>query len=803
MRRIQSLTLIALGFCSSPLLFSAEISEAEVAFFETNIRPVLVGNCYECHSIESGKSKGDLLLDSRDGIRRGGSLGPAVVPNAPDESLLLAAISHADPDLEMPPRKARLADSVQNDFRRWIESGAPDPREADASVRQAPTTIEAGREFWAFRKPASSALPKTKLKNWAKRDLDHFILAELEAKGLEPSPDAEPAVILRRLHFDLVGLPPSPEVLVTFLDRVEKSGLDAALDQETQQLLESDRYGERWARHWMDVARFAESSGKESNVAFPHAWRYRDYAIDAFNEDLPYDRFVLEQLGGDLLPYDSDAERARLLIATGFLAFGAKGLNEMNRAQFAADLVDEQIDTVSRAFMAQSIACARCHDHKFDPFPMADYYALAGVFRSTETFFGTWIDSENNVGGDLITLPALEDQLIPNPSIPKTKVDQLNEQLAALQAEKKAGAKSIRDALRILWRSGGIEGQLETVDEDGNALPLCMGTLDRAEIVDAHLFERGEVDKPKEKIPRAFPRVVQVESNPPLDRQSGRIELAQWLTHPDHPSTSRVMVNRIWRHMLGRGIVRSTDNFGFNGDRPDHPELLDNFALQFIENGWSVKAMIREIALSRTYRQSSTFRQNAFLTDPENRFLWRIEKQRLEAECIRDSMLAVSGEIDFSRRPASLVAEVSKQSIALYGFDRNIPRDLDGSKRRSVYLPVIRDRLPDVLALFDFAEPSLVTGQRDTTNVPVQALYLLNSSFVLEQSKAFASRLDRAASNPNDQIKLAYQLCFSRSPEPAEFDLARTFFEKHKDRKTALALLCQALISTAEFRNLD
>jgi hypothetical protein len=741
--------------------------------------------------------------------------------------VLLTAISHTDPDLKMPPKKERLPESVINDFKAWINAGAADPREEDATNAAAPpVTIEAGRKFWAYQKPVSHAAPPTKMADWSKRELDQFVLAKLEASGLAPSPDAEPATLLRRLHFDLVGLPPSPDAITAFQKRIEADGLDAALASETDVLLASPQFGERWGRHWLDVARFAESSGKEANISFPYAWRYRDYVIDAVNADLPFDRFLVEQIAGDLLPYDNDAERAKLLIATGFLAIGAKNLDEMNPLQFAADVTDEQIDTVTRAIMASSVACARCHDHKFDPFSMQDYYALAGVFASTKTYFGTAVSPSNRIGGDPLVLPRGADAPILHPSIGKQRVEQLKTQLASLKKEQQdrmsAAMKarlsggdaekefSIRDALRIFWTSGGIEGQLEKVDESGQALPLAMGVQDRQRIVNSPLLERGEINKPGQRIPRGFPRVIEIADAPRIPfRQSGRLEFAKWLTHADHPLTARVMANRVWRHLLGAGLVRTMDNFGFSGERPSHPELLDTLAVKFVANGWSIKKLVREIVLSCTYRQSSAYREDAFRTDPENRLLWRAAKRRLDAEAIRDAMLVVAGELDSARPVGSLVGtKIGDRPISLIGLDPKIPADLDGSKHRSVFLPVLRDRLPDVLDLFDFAEPSLVTGERETTNVPVQALYLMNSSFVQSRAIGLADRLQREAGEHERRLRHAFVLCFSRAPDAEEIKLATAFFEAEKSLadnqyKQQLANYCQALLATAEFRNLD
>ncbi len=824
-RRTTAFTLMLLVFKSA--VQAASPSEGKIAFFESKIRPVLVKHCYECHSAESGKAKGGLLLDGRDAIRKGGDTGPAVVPGEPAKSLLLTAISHRDPDLQMPPKKAQLPKAVVDDFERWIKSGAADPRgPSGLTVERPPVDIEGGRKFWAFRKPVQSPRPKTVQPGWAKRDLDYFVLNRLENAGLTPTPDAKPVTLIRRLYFDLIGLPPTHSAVVKFNQRAKKDGLDSALASEVDSLLASERFGERWGRHWLDVARFAESSGKESNLTFPHAWRYRDYVIDAFNEDKPFNRFITEQIAGDLLPAKNDAERARLLVATGFLALGPKGLNEMNKQQFFADLVDEQIDSVTRAVMASSVACARCHDHKFDPFSMEDYYALAGVFRSTKTFFGTAIGSENNIGGDLITLPSLKNQLIPNKSLPPAKVASLKARVAKLNAEERdgrvairkaiaegrnpAGLFTLRDALRILWTRGGLEGQLKTIDDEGNALPLAMGVMDREAINDAPLLERGEIAHPGKRIPRAFPRVIAMKGIPALPKgQSGRLELAQWLTSPEHPLTARVMANRVWRHLFGAGIVSTVDNFGFTGARPSHPELLDHLALKFVAEGWSIKSLIREIVLSRAYRQASTYRADCFQKDPDNRLRWRMSKRRLDAEVIRDSMLAVAGRLDTTRRPGSLIADVGDKTVSLFGFTKQIPADLDGSRHRSVYLPVVRDRLPDVLDLFDFAEPSLVTGDRDTTNVPLQALYLMNSSFVQNQAEGLAERVLLASVSLEDRLTRAFELCYNRRPDADELRLAKKFFSTAQsnsntaDLKQALTAFCQSLLCTAEFRNVD
>jgi hypothetical protein len=804
-----------------------------LAHFESKIRPILVEHCLECHSIESGKAKGGLRLDDREALLRGGDSGPALVPGKPEESLLLAAIRHSDPDLEMPPRKDRLAESILEDVEQWIAAGAPDPRES-ANGRSGRTgeDFESRKQHWSFRPVVAPKIPEPKRSDWAYNEIDRFILAKLEENGLEPSHDADPVVFLRRLSFDLTGLPPSSVIgnpsSVNGQSTTPNTDHRSRFTETIETLLSSPAYGQRWARHWLDVVRFAESNGKEANLIYPHAWRYRDYVIDAFDRDLPYDRFLTEQLAGDLLPAENDVERARLLIATGFLAMGPKSLAEQNPAQFAADVADEQIDALSRAFLATSLACARCHDHKADPVRMTDYYALAGILKSTETRYGTWVDSENNRGGKLIRLPDLLGQLIPNRSITRKEVDDLHAKLAQLEADEKTGREKgekakaegrdlqldfnemLREALRILWTRGPVVGKLETVDENGTALPLAMGVLEAASRIDSPRYERGELAHPAEVVPRAVPALFGLgsEGAVPADT-SGRLQLAKWITDPGHPLTARVMVNRVWTHLFGAGLVETVDDFGRTGAAPSHPELLDHLASRFVAEGWSVKALLREIVSSRTYRQASTWREEAFLKDPDNRLLWRQSKRRLDAESIRDAMLAASGELDLSPRPGSLVAELEVQSAAMIPFNKKVPEDLDGSTHRSVYLPVMRDQLPDVLRQFDFAEPSLVTGKRDSTNVPPQALYLMNSEFVRGRAAALAKRMMEVPENA--RIAEVYQRCLNRAPDHEERRLVEEFLTAPLPEAADAAMeaekrwrdVCQALLASADFRMID
>lgn len=779
----------------------------QLQHFESKIRPILATHCYECHS-SAGVSESGLALDSREGIRRGGDRGSAVVPGKPKQSLLLRAISHSNPHLKMPPNRARLPDSVLADFRKWVQDGAVDPRDEPDSG----TTIKrvTADEFWSFQPVNRPTVPAVDDK-WARTNVDRFVLQRLQQDDMKPNGDASLNVVIRRIWFDLTGLPPSIDEWKAFRRNADQHGFEEALAKQIDELQQRTAFGERWGRHWLDVARFAESSGKEANISFPYAWRYRDYVIDAFNSDIPYDRFLTEQLAGDLLPYRDDTERTRLLIATGFLALGPKNLDAMDERQFAADIIDEQIDATTRVFMASSVACARCHDHKFDPYSMTDYYALAGIFKSTRTYFGTAVSPANRNGGDPLVLPRLKTTPILHKSMSASRVEKLKAERAALQRERfeKGAAFTLRDALRVLWRTGGIDGQLEKVDSAGRALPLAMGVLDQREPDDAEFLQRGDINRSEAKVARAFPtafRLTETTSIPP--KQSGRLQLARWLTRHDHPLTARVAVNRIWSHLFGHGLVRSVDDFGSTGQRPTHPALLDYLAAEFVEDGWSVKRLIRRLMMSHVYLQSSRHRPDAFEKDPENKLLWRMPHRRLEAEAIRDAMLSVSGKLDLQRPVASLVGRIiGDRPISLVGLDKRLPQDLDGAVHRSVYLPVMRDRLPDVLDVFDFAEPSLVTGRRNQTNVPTQALYMMNSPFVTKHAIALAARLRADAENDEERVRLAFQLCFSRAPTNNEVQRSLQYLTtadaEVKSGDDRLPGFCQTLFCTVEFRVLD
>ncbi|MEM8733279.1 MAG: PSD1 and planctomycete cytochrome C domain-containing protein [Planctomycetota bacterium] len=671
---------------------ASELTAEELQFFETKIRPVLVKECYGCHSEQAGNVRGGLRLDTKALMQIGGSSGPAIVPGNVEDSFLYNAMNHED--WVMPPKR-KLSDSVLADFRKWIEMGAPDPRENSfAEIRSSISQEdidEARDSFWAYQKPTLPASPQVREDTWSKTEVDRFILARLQEAELSPSPDAEPHVVLRRLCFDLVGLPPTPEQVAYFAKYWDQDP-DRAIAHVVDRLLESKQYGERWGRHWLDVARFAESTGREVNMTYPHAWRYRDYVIDSFNQDKPYNEFVQEQIAGDLLPVETDAEWAEHLVATTFLAMGPKNVNEQNRVQFRTDLLDEQIDATTRVFLGTSVSCARCHDHKFDPIPQKDYYALAGVFANLTTYFGNppseygaFSFAQKKQNSSLLLLPTDEPDPVGRPYTRRefeALQSELEEALArAGELRRERGndrsnitQSALRQRLANQNRIAELSDKLSVLDSTGQPRSYTMGVQEKASPRNVPLLVRGEIDQPTEEVARGFPRVLCEESIQRSSDESGRLELARWIGSDRNSLAARVMVNRVWKHLFGNGIVKSTENFGATGAAPTHPELLDYLAVRFVSQGWSVKKLIREMVTSRTYRQSSRFNEECHLADADNSLLWRIAPRRLEAESIRDAMLMASGDMDLKRPTGSEVAKAGYVRVREGALGN--PRDL-------------------------------------------------------------------------------------------------------------------------------
>ncbi len=837
----------------------ANLTSGQLNFFETKIRPVLVEHCYACHSADAANPGGGLRLDSRTAWVNGGDSGPAIETGKPDDSLLLEALRYDTEGFQMPPRKAggKLDDEVIADFEKWVGMGAPDPRVDEKWVPETGAD-DTTKQWWAFQPVQNHPAPTVKDAAWPRNDIDRFVLARLEGEGLAPVGDADPLTLLRRVSLDLTGLPPDPETAQKFLADWNAATSDAARNElytaVVDRLLASPQFGERWGRYWLDVARYSESSGKDVNILYPQAWRYRDYVIDAFNADLPYDQFIREQVAGDLLESDSKANEARQLVATGFLALGPKSLNEQSPRQFAVDLIDEQIDTVTQSVMGLTVACARCHDHKFDPISQQQYTELAGIFLSTETRYGTGGAVNGRNAGALVELPtgtavSYLDPLSKSEYESRQKrLEEMRREIQDAVAERRRNRDRQQDdfnLVRLTTQAAALEAELKNYNADGSVKPLAMGVADKPRtantsgdnplrgraqrrrgagfdtLTDSPLFIRGETDQPSDRVPRGVPDLFDGLESPAIPKSaSGRKQFANWLTDPANPMTSRVMVNRVWHWLFGAGLVTSVDNFGNSGGTPSHPELLDYLATKFVENGWSVKTMVRGIVLSRTYRLAATHDEKSFSADPANAWLWRHSPRRLDAEAIRDSILAASGVLDLQRPEGSLIGRAGDGPLG--GPRRSTINEEDvinvNSNFRSVYLSAGRNVEPEILGVFDYPDAAAVQGARSATNVPAQTLFLLNSSFAARHAKGLAERvMGETSSSATRQVATTIDrddipaqmeqmvwIVFNRPPTKDEVAAARKLLLRHrKDPLTGWTSVARGLLASAEFRSID
>jgi mono/diheme cytochrome c family protein len=799
---------------------AADPSTEASAFFETRVRPVLVAHCYECHGPQS-KFEGNLRVDSRAALLKGGTIGPAIKPGDPKGSLLVDAINHGDV-VQMPP-KSKLSAVQIADLTTWVAGGAPWPgsepvASADGHASAAPATVGEGRDFWAFQPPRLLDPPPVNETRWVQSPIDRFVLAGLEANALHPAPAADKRQLIRRATFDLHGLPPTIEEVEAFLADASPGAFARVVDR----LLASPRYGERWGRRWLDLARYADSNGMDENMAMAHAWRYRDYVVSAFNRDLPYDQFICQQLAGDLLPAVDDAAALEGLVATGFLVLGPKMLAEDDPVKMEMDIIDEQVDTIGRAVLGLSLGCARCHDHKFDPIPTTDYYALAGIFKSTKTMenhsvVAMWSERPLATPAEIARLAAhdalaasvaakikahqdaankiLFDQLqdaLTGALLPKFDLQPLGrllvgspvEQLVAPPHAERYYAADVRAALAALGRE---RAELEkTRPKLAQALAVAER---RPEDLRVHI--RGSHLTLGDVVPRRFPTVLAGDAQPPIGRDSsGRLELARWITRADHPLTSRVMVNRIWQGHFGEGLVRSPDNFGRLGERPDNQPLLDWLACRFVASGWSIKSMHREIMLSNAYQMSTAHNPQGASIDPENRLLWRMNRRRLEAEEVRDAILAVAGQIDYAMS-GTLLANANHTYVTSTASVRNVSYE---NNRRSIYLPVVRSAVYEVLSAFDFADPSTMNGKRAATTVAPQALFMMNSPLVLRETRALAESLCNEHSLDQPLVERLYLRAYSRPPGNSETARVLEFLKRY-----SLELAGQN-VATAEVR---
>jgi hypothetical protein len=795
-----------------------EFPSEQLDFFEARIRPVLVEHCLECHSANSRPLQGGLRLDSRDGLLKGGDSGPAAVPGQPATSLLLKALRHDG--YAMPP-KGRLADAIVSDFENWIRMGLPDPRTADTTAGPRVIDIAAGREHWAFLPLTDPVPPAVSLQNWCKDPVDQFILAQLEQHDLRPAEDADRHSWLRRVSLDLTGLPPAPDEIARYIADESPQAESTVVDR----LLNSRSFAERWARHWLDLTGYADQVGTSNEVFAEHAWRYRDYVIDAFHTDKPWNRFVIEQIAGDLLPIESPAERASAVTATGFLLVGDVEIVNPDKLRLETDHIDFQLQRIGAAFMGMTLGCARCHDHKFDPIAVDDYYALAGTLRSTVSTrkidHGIWS------GLNVVELPETAEQTAAR----ELRLAEHRQRLEALHAEKqqleqeqtqlnsttdKPAAEQQAATARleqIRRRLQQIPGDITHAEFFAPSVPRAFAVQDATVPVDMPVAIRGNPYAEGRRIPRGVLRVAAWDAGPVMpSNKSGRLELAQWLADTRNPLTPRVTVNRIWQKLFGEGIVRTVDYFGTRGERPSHPELLDHLASRFIRAGWSQKSLIRSLVLSRTYRQSSRISSAAELEarskDPENRLLWKMPARRLEAEAIRDSLLAVSGELQPCSGGPGLPLEFPENTGNLKPKSVNPPSFSlkrfrpEQEFQRTIYLPVVRSaqRGPAALRdLFDFIQPNGIAGRRAETIAATQALYLLNNELPRKRASALAARLATETPETAPRLEALWLRTLCRPITAEERADAAAFLMAAGEPAEAWTELCHSLLSCNEF----
>ncbi len=682
-------------------------------FFEKEVRPILAERCFSCHA--NGKKKGGLSLASRDSLLKGGDSGPAAIAGKPDESLLIKALRH-DGELKMPREKLPAREVAI--LARWVKLGLPWPKAGPVLVHEPAFRITPEqRAFWSFLPVKAPPIPAVKDATWPRTSVDPFILARLEARGLRPAAGADRRTLLRRVTFDLTGLPPAPSEVEAFVaDRAPD-----AYRKVVERLLASPAYGEHWGRHWLDVAHYADTAGETADFPVPAAWRYRNYVLDAFNADKPYDEFLREQIAGDVLAGRGPRKRyAERVIATGFLA-GARrfGYDPQNYHHLT---IEDTLDTVGKTVLGLTVACARCHDHKYDPISQADYYALYGIFSSTRYPF-----------------PGSEENKKPSGFVPLLPPAETSRERAVERAYAVGEGKA------------------------GNA----------------RIHKRGDPKLLGDEPPRRFLEVLGGQRLPAGTTGSGRLQLADWLADPKNPLTARVMVNRVWLHHFGRGLVSTPSDFGKQGRRPTHPELLDHLAARFVSGGWSIKALHRLLVLSATYQMASVEDEKNQAADPQNELWWRFDRRRLTAEGIRDALLAVGGGLD--RSPGG---PHPFPPAASWGFTQHNPfRAVYATDRRSVYLMTQRTARHPFLALFDGADPSASTPQRSVTTVPTQALFFLNNPFVHEQSERLARRL--LAGPPPARIDRAHRLAFGR---PATREERREGADYLRESLEALAM---------------
>jgi hypothetical protein len=790
-------------------------SPETLEFFEKKIRPLLIDRCYSCHSADAKKLKGALRVDSRDALLKGGDTGPAIVPGDPEKSLLLKAVRYGDPDLKMPPKQKMPAAQVE-DLARWVSLGAPWPGEqaskTPATKREGMEISAEDRAYWAYVPVRKPAIPPWRRKDWVTNPIDAFLLARLEAKGLSPAPPASRAVLIRRATYDLTGLPPTMGEIDAFVNDPTPDAYEKLL----QRLLASPQYGEKWGRHWLDLVHFAETNGYERDGDKPNAWRYRDYVIRSFNDDKPYDRFIKEQLAGD----EMEPRTPEVVIATGYYRLGLVDDEPADRDLAKYDGLDGMLSTTTQVLLGMTIGCCRCHDHKKDPLPQLDYYRLLAFLHGINPTARDGPEAEIVIARDEAAHKAHAAKL----QELGTAADAIEKEYLEKSGEKdpKNAAKSIKTrGVQVLGKetAGRYESLKKSIDDLKKRQPheeKALSVSESGRVADTFLLRRGNPRVPGEKVEPGFPRVLGF-PEPALPkagpgRSSGRrTVLADWIASPANPLTARVMANRLWQHHFGRALVPTSNDFGKLGELPTHPDLLDWLAGEFVARGWKIKDMHRLLMTSSAYRMSSKDDPAAAAKDPSNELFWRFNMRRLTAEELRDSILAVNGTLNLKMGGPGIfpplpreVLETSSTPNSAWG--KSSPEE---SARRSVYIKVKRSILVPLLAAHDFADTDSSCAVRFATTVPTQALTLLNSAFMNEQSAIFARRLlKEAGDDPGVQVRAALRWVTQRPPDEREVERGRKLIEtlRQKDGlspERALAGFCLVALNLNEFVYLD
>ncbi len=712
-------------------------------FFENRVRPILVNSCYPCHSSQAAKLKGGLSVEFRESLLKGGDNGPALVPGNPDASLLIKAVRYTDADLQMPPRGKKLTPAQVEDLVTWVKMGAPDTRLLAKGTPSIGWTKDR-RNHWAFKPIKKSPVPEVDNTKWVSNPIDNFILARLEKEGMKPSRAADKRTLIRRATYDLTGLPPTPQEVQAFVDDTSPDAYAKVVDR----LLASPQYGERWARYWLDTARYADTKGdikqNEDMPLFPYAWTYRDYVIKSFNEDKPFNRFVVEQIAADRLPAGRDNDK---LAALGFLTLGPRFNDNKN------DIYNDRIDVVCKGFMGLTVTCARCHDHKFDPISQKDYYALRGIFDSSVEPADEPVLEMPKDRAEYEAFVVKRNEL--SQAIAKDEAELKTRRRMANRQDRKDLRKEVADLRRQLAR-------LELTDP--GSPPCATALYDSSKPHDSYVFLRGEQENKGDLAPRRFIEILSAPNRPIFRDGSGRLDLAYAIVSPYNPLTSRVLVNRVWLHHFGEGFVTTPDDLGNQSDPPSHPELLDYLAARFMQEGWSLKKLHRLIMLSSTYQQSSENNPRYAQIDPQNRLLWRANIHRLEFEAVRDTILALGGQLDLTLggRPVRL-------DVGDGGY----------SHRRTIYGLVDRRALPELYSQFDFANPDITTGKRYETTVPQQALFMMNNPLVVELSRKLVKSSDfEELVGESAKIKYLYERIFQREPTEVEIKLGTDFVDQ-------------------------